>query len=186
MDGRMTKPPATARKNARPPTPEKPRGRGARSVAEMLPDIGGAAFRRFGFVQSSVVSRWAEIVGARFADVTAPEMIRFPTGKRRDGTLVLTVESAFGPMIQHVVPVIVERVNRFFGYPAVARVTIRAGALPKPEPRRAPPSLKPVSAEIGDSLRAIADPELRDCLAALAAAVAASEARSIPIQGKIS
>ena len=180
----MTKPPV--RKNARPPAEEKPRGRGARSVAEMLPDIGGAAFRRFGFVQSSVVSRWAEIVGARFADVTAPEMIRFPAGKRRDGNLVLAVESAFGPMIQHVVPVIVERVNRFFGYPAVARVTIRAGTLPKAEPRRLAPPLQPVSKEIGDSLREIADPELRDCLAALAAAVAASEARSIPIQGKIS
>jgi hypothetical protein len=32
-----------------------------------------------------------------------------------------------------------------------------------------------VSAEIGDSLRTIVDPELRDCLSALAAALTASE-----------
>lgn len=151
------------------------RVRGVRSVAEMLPAVGDKAFRRFGFVQSSVVSRWGEIVGARYAEVSSPEMIRFPAGKRSGGTLVLTVESAHAPMMQHVTPAIMERVNRFFGYAAVAKVTIQQGAAAKPKPRREPPVLKPVSAEVGDSLRSIADPELRDCLSALAAAVAVSE-----------
>ena len=170
----MTKRPTGPRKPGTAPE-EAPRGRGVRSVAEMMPAIGGAAFRRFGFVQSSVVSRWAEIVGAPYAEVCAPEMIRFPAGKRGDGTLVLAVEGAHGPMLQHVAPVIVERVNRFFGYPAVARVTIRQAAAARPSPRRAPPSPRPAPAELGESLRAIVDPELRDCLAALAGALAASE-----------
>ena len=65
-----------------------------------MPDIGRAAFRRFGFVQSSVVSRWDEIVGARYAAVSAPEAIRFPVGKKSDGTLELTVEGAHAPMAQ--------------------------------------------------------------------------------------
>jgi hypothetical protein len=56
----------------------------------------------------------------------------------------------------------------------VARIAIRQGAMPAPKPRAAPPSLRPVPAELGDSLRNIADPELRECLAALAGAVAAS------------
>ena len=59
---------------------ETPRGGRARSVAELLPDAGGASFRKFGFVQHSIVSRWAEIVGARYAGVSAPESIRFPPG----------------------------------------------------------------------------------------------------------
>ena len=151
-----------------------PRGRGARAVADMLPEVGGAAFRRFGFVQSAVVSRWAEIVGARYAEVSAPESIRFTGAKRRDGVLTLAVAGAHGPMMQHVAPAIVERVNRFFGYAAVARLVIRQGAMAPPAPRVAPPSLRPVPAELGDSLRGIVDPELRECLAALAGAVAAS------------
>ena len=39
------------------------RARRARAVSDLLPEAGGAAFRRFGFVQSSIVSRWREIVG---------------------------------------------------------------------------------------------------------------------------
>jgi hypothetical protein len=171
MAWRMTERQTRRRKTE---APEARRARGVRSVAELVPAVGGAAFRRFGFVQSAVVSRWAEIVGPRYAAVSAPESIRFPHGKRADGVLSLVVESAHAPMMQHVAPAIVERINLFFGYPAVARVAIRQGAAAKAEPRRAPPSLRPVPIEMGESVRAVADPELRACLEALAGAVAAS------------
>ena len=164
----------TERKSRGGKLPEEPRRRGQRAVADLLPDIGAAAFKRFGFVQSAVVSRWAEIVGARYAEVSAPESIRFPTGKKSDGTLTLSVMGAHAPMRQHVAPAIMERVNQFFGYAAVARIVIRQGAIAAPRTRAAPPSLRPVPAELGDSLRNIADPELRECLSALAGAVAAS------------
>ena len=164
----------------------------ARAVSDMLPDVGRAAFRRFGFIQSSVVSRWHEIVGERYAGVSSPESIRFPVGKRSGGVLTLVVDGAHATMMQHVAPVIVERVNRFFGYAAVARVAFRQGAVreAKAKPRAAPPSLRPIPADLGDSLRSIADPELREVLEALARGVAASEGRTtqlvaIPIIGKI-
>ncbi len=165
----------TERKSRSKRPEEQPRRRGQRAVADLLPDIGAAAFKRFGFVQSAIVSRWGEIVGARYAEVSAPESIRFPSGKKSDGTLTLAVTGAHAPMMQHVAPAIIERVNQFFGYAAVARVVIRQGAMPAPKPRAAPPSLKPVPAELGDSLRNIADPELHAVLSALAGAVAASD-----------
>ena len=164
----------TERKSRAKPPQEEPRRRGQRAVADLLPDIGAAAFKRFGFVQSAVVSRWGEIVGQRYAEVSAPESIRFPAGKKSDGTLTLAVTGAHAPMMQHVAPAILERVNLFFGYPAVARIVIRQGAMPAPKPRAAPPSVRAVPSELGDSLRNIADPELRECLSALAGAVAAS------------
>ncbi len=151
--------------------PDEPvRQNRARALSEIVPEIGGAAFRRFGFVQSAIISRWPEIVGQRFAGVSAPESIRFPAGKKSDGVLTLTVEGAHAPMMQHVAPTLIERVNLFFGYPAVARVQIRQAAAqprPKPVPKPAPPSLKPVA--LGDSLRAVGDPELRAVLESLAA-----------------
>ncbi len=153
---------------------EEPRRRGQRAVADLLPDVGAAAFKRFGFVQSSVVSRWPEIVGLRYAEVSAPESIRFPHGKKSDGTLTLTVAGAHAPMMQHIAPAIMERVNLFFGYVAVARIVIRQGTMAVPKPRVAPPPLRPVPAELGDSLRNITDPELHACLSALAGAMAAS------------
>lgn len=155
---------------------ERPRGGPARAVADLMPEIGRAAFRRFGFVQSSIVSRWVDIVGDQYARVTAPESLRFPHGKRDNGTLTLTISGAHAPMIQHVEPEIIERVNRFFGYAAVAKVRMVQGVVtpPRPGPVRAPPMLKPVPQELGDSLRDIGDPELRTVLQNLAAGLANS------------
>jgi hypothetical protein len=178
MDQVMDKGKPTSEK-ARPkkvaPKPyQRPRGGEARAVSDLMPEIGRAAFRRFGFVQCSVVSRWDEIVGVRYAAVSAPEAIRFPVGKKSEGTLELTVEGAHATMIQHVIPEIIERVNRFFGYGAVARIKVRQGVVAKPALRQpaAPPSLKPVPMELGDSLREIGDPELFAVLESLAKSLA--------------
>ena len=157
----------------RGPAPSEPvRANRPRQVAELLPDVGRAAFRRFGFVQSSIVSRWPEIVGERYAGASTPESIRFPAGKKADGTLTLVVRGAFAPMMQHIAPEIIDRVNTFFGYAAVARVTIRQGEVAARPKRAAPPSLRAVPVELGASLRTIADPELKAVLEALAAGVA--------------
>jgi hypothetical protein len=159
---------------------ERPRGGPARAVGELMPEIGRTAFRKFGFVQSSVVSRWPEIVGERHARACTPESIRFPPGEKRDGILQLGVKPAHAPIIQHVIPEIISRVNRFFGYAAVARVKLRQGAV---QPRdalahnqrpAAPPSLKPIPMELGESLRDIGDPELRTVLESLARSLGTS------------
>jgi len=159
-------------KRPRAPSPEPVRQNRARQVAELLPAVGGAAFRKFGFVQSAVVTRWPEIVGEKLARASTPESIRFPQGKKQDGVLTLTVRGAHAAMMSHITPEIIERVNRFFGYAAVARVTIRQGDIaPRAVPRpRAEP--RPVPVELGNSLRAMGDPELRAVRGALAVGVA--------------
>ncbi len=146
----------------------------------MLPQVGGAAFRRFGFVQSSVVSRWREIVGERYAAVSSPESIRFPAGRRQDGVLHLIVEGAYAPMMQHVEPAIVERVNRFFGYPAVARLRLTQGRPAVPPAASAPRAPCRAPANMEGSLRDVADPELREVLSALAGAIAARDEANAP------
>ena len=154
---------------------EAPRQNRVRKAGDMVGAIGGLAFKRFGFVQSAVVSRWVEIVGPRYARVSAPESIRFPAGKKAGGTLTLLVEGAHAPLMQHLAPIIVERVNRFFGYEAVARISFRQGAVAR-ERRPVPtPRPVPVPAELGPGLRAIADPELRTVLENLAGRLAVSD-----------
>jgi hypothetical protein len=165
-----------------PAQPEHRRGGRARSVAELLPDAGRAAFRRFGFVQSAVVTRWGEIVGPRYANVSAPESIKFPHGERTGGTLNLVVRGAHATMMQHIAPEIIERVNRFFGYAAIAKVQIRQGDVISRAKRTPPQPLPPAPPELGESLRTIADPELKAVLEALAAGVAAS--RGVPVIGE--
>jgi len=132
------------------------------------------AFRRFGFVQGAIVSRWPEIVGERYAKVSSPESIRFPAGKKSGGVLTLLVEGAHAPLIQHLAPLIIDRVNRFFGYHAIARVAFRQGRAPQATPRPERPQPGPVPKALGEGLREIADPELRACLESLAARIATS------------
>lgn len=155
---------------------QKSRSGKSRAMADIVPMVGRAAFRRFGFVQSSVVSRWHEIVGDRYAEVSAPESIRFPQGQRDQGTLTLTVEGAFAPMLQQVTPEIIDRVNRFFGYRAVARVTLHHGVVAgRRRKAKAVESKTPLPEEMNSSLRAITDDGLRACLESLARRVCASD-----------
>jgi hypothetical protein len=184
MDDRMTDSPDKTIKRARKPRKapgeerqearERPRVGAARAISDLMPDIGRAAFRKFGFIQSSVVTRWAEIVGQRHAALTAPDHIRFPAGKRSGGTLQLVVASGHAPMIQHILPEIIERVNRFFGYEAVVRITLKQGMVRKAEPVDRPPPamLRPVPQDLGEGLREVSDPELRAVLESLARGLA--------------
>lgn len=180
----MTEPkkPTPKRKTAKRALEPAARIGGPRAIADLMPRIGDAAFRRFGFVQSSVVTRWAEIVGERTAAISTPESIRFPAGKKAEGTLALTVMSGHGPIMQHILPEIIDRVNRFFGYPAVAKIALRQGMPPGRDTRRRPPAPvpQPIPDDIGDSLRAIGDPELRAVLEAMAQGLA-----NAPPLGKI-
>jgi len=148
------------------------------------------AFKRFGFVQSAVVSRWSEIVGERYAKVSSPESIRFPAGRKSGGVLTLLVQGAHAPLMQHLAPLIIERVNRFFGYQAIDRLVFRQGKLVTHREQLKRPELRPVPKELGEGLREIADPELRACLESLAARIetssgvpslASSEEPPIPI-----
>ena len=174
------KPPA--KPAGKPPSQwQRPRGAGVRAIGELTPAIGRTAFRRFGFVQSSVVTRWGEIVGPIHAQHCAPESIRFPPGEKADGILQLVVSPGHAPLIQHVTEEIIERVNRFFGYRAVARIKIRQGEVQnavgtKPKASAAP-SLRPIPMALGDSLRDIGDPELRTVLESLARSMSAVDDR---------
>lgn len=164
--------PKAAGKKPAPRDYERPRGGEARAISDLVPGIGRAAFRKFGFIQSSVVSRWREIVGDRIADITQPAMIRFPVGAKADGTLHLVISGAHAPMLQHVTPDLMTAVNRFFGYAAIAKIHMTHGQITPAAPIHPAVMLRPVPEELGDSLRDIGDPELKAVLERMAAGLA--------------
>ena len=166
---------AAMAKSRRPESSEESPRRGyARAAGELVGDIAGTTFKRFGFVQGAVVSRWVEIVGDRYAKVSTPESIRFPAGRKSNGTLTLSVEGAHAPLMQHLAPLIIERVNRFFGYAAIDKIAFRQGRQARAQPKVVRPVSAAVPKQLGEGLRQIADPELRACLESLAGKLAGS------------
>jgi hypothetical protein len=160
-----------------PPKPAAPKQRGGRAkpIAELVSDVGGQAFKRFGFTHSALNDRWAEIVGPQFARHSRPLKLRFPRGQKDAGTLAIAATGALAPMLRHVETQIIERANRILGFAAVARIVIEQGAAtmaPPPQPPPPPPGPLPESTR--STLREIADPELRATLQSLAEALATS------------
>lgn len=152
------------------------RGGGARAIADLVPAVSDLAFRKFGFVQSALITRWPEIVGEKVATVSQPQGLRFTRGTKAEGTLKLTVTSAAAPMVQHLTGDLMAAVNRFFGYRAVARIDIVQGAIAKRQPlsrpEAAPQRIGPAPQSNSAGVRAVADPELRAVLEGLAASLA--------------
>ena len=162
-------------KSLRPESEEDAPRRGhARACGDLIGDITGTTFKRFGFIQGAVVSRWPEVVGERFERVSTPQSVRFPAGKKAGGTLTLAVDGAHAPLIQHLGPLIIERVNRFFGYEAVLKIAFRQGRAAKAKPNPSRPVSAQIPGELGEGLRQIADPELRTVLESLAGKLAGS------------
>ena len=156
------------------PVPPPERSRRARPVADLVPSVGGVAFKRFGFTQSAIVARWEDVVGARYARHSRPESLSFPRGKQDGGTLKVAVTGALAPMLRHVEPQVIERVNRLLGYAAVVRLVLRHADM-EPLAHLAPsPVPVELSAETRSTLREIADPDLRASLESLALALSVS------------
>ena len=164
---------------AKKPEPASPeRSKRPRRVADLVPAIGGQAFRRFGFTQSIIVERWAEIVGDRYARHSRPESLSLARGKTPGGVLKVAVSGAVAPMLAHVEPQVIERCNRLLGAGTVVRVQLRQTDIDAPARVVVPPPVE-LSPETRSTLRDIADPDLRASLESLAQALSAT--RGLPV-----
>ncbi len=151
-----------------------------RSYAKPLSQIVGKtieeAFAKQGFASTGLVTHWGEIVGTEIADHAEPMRMIWPRRVHQNdpepATLVLRVEGPVALEIQHLSGVIIERVNRFFGWRAVARIQIRQAPLRRQAKKQPPPAPDPaVVARLAAGMGDIADDALRDALARLGASV---------------
>jgi hypothetical protein len=103
------------------------RGGFRRASDETRPVLDKVAGRQ-GFAQAEVLLRWAEIVGEALAPTCRPVRVSYRGERGRDqslgATLVVQTTSARAPEVEHLAPRIVERVNQFYGYRAVARIRL--------------------------------------------------------------
>ena len=149
--------------------------RPVRSLAVLAQSFLAESFARQGFARSELVTRWTEIAGPEVAAHAQPLKIRW--NRTRDSepeepaTLVLRVEGPAAIEIQHMAGVIIERVNRFFGWQAIGQIALRQGPLSRHEEAAAPQADPAEATRIAETLTDVADENLRLALGRLGAAV---------------
>jgi hypothetical protein len=142
-----------------------------------------------GFGESDIILHWDDIAGPRLSAVSDPIRLQWPPrppGRSPEAppdpaTLVVRIEGAFALELQHLAPLIIERVNARLGWKCVGKLSIRQGPSPRAAAKRqhrvAPDPAARREAEAAAA--GIEDDGLRAALARLGAA-AISESRRKP------
>lgn len=163
------------------PAPEKKedapkRSFRARGLADLAADLTKGPFRKRGFAQREIVTRWPEIVGDLLGRHSLPERIRFPRDENEGATLVVRAASGFATELQHLEPAVIARINGYFGFRAIGRLSIVQAPMPRPKKRTpAPPRQLDATEEarIAEQAARLRDPDLAGALRRLGTAVRA-------------
>ena len=146
------------------------RGGGLRRLPELLGRLLDPAARRRGLAEARLLTDWPLVVGPELGARCQP--IRLAGA--RDGTggvLTIHVGGASALELQHGEMQVVERINDFFGYPAVARLRLIQAPPERPVKPPAPWPVRPLAADelaaLAGTVEAVSDRALRCALARL-------------------
>ena len=146
-----------------------------RPLSELLSATLSDVLKAQGFASTEIISRWNDIVGPEIAGHSEPLKINWPRApageKPEPATLVLRVEGPAALEIQHLSEVILDRVNRFFGWQAIGRIAIRQAPLRRRESSPVPKIDDAAAARIADALPDIKDDNLRQSPGRLASVI---------------
>lgn len=122
-----------------------------------------------GVALAEIINRWAEIVGPLLTTETQPEKLIYAAGAGHAATLEIGVSPAFALELQHLSPLIIDKVNGYFGFRAVEKLRLKQTPIRRPEsPQKAGRSSQPLSAEqrqkLEELLVGVEDRELRQAL----------------------
>ena len=145
------------------------RSKSLRAVAVEADRVTGPIRKKRGLADAALISDWPDIIGAALAAECVPLRIaRGPDGT--GGTLHIRVSGALALELQHMQPQVIERINGYFGYQAIARIALQQGPIgarkPAPRKRATPPSDEDAAA-LAVQLDGIVDEDLRRALEAL-------------------
>ncbi|MGA7657250.1 MAG: DciA family protein [Methylocella sp.] len=153
----------------------------SRPLADFVHTAIDPVVARQGFGQSGLILFWDAIVGERLAAISQPVKMQWPArGRDRaadngaaTATLIIRVESGFALEMQHLAPIIIERINAHFGWRSVSRIQLKQGPLAARKPARnvarAPDAAAEAAAE--KLVGPVMDEPLRQALTRLGARV---------------
>jgi hypothetical protein len=148
---------------------------GPRRLSRTVATVAGQALGRKGLGFGQLVAQWDQIMGPDVAGWTRPAKLSFPRGKQGEATLTIETSGARAIELQHQLPQLIERVNGFFGWAAVARIKL-VQAMPAMPPLQSQ-DLRPLSVEetreVAAAVAHVEDPLLKAALESLGRRISA-------------
>ena len=162
---------------------------GSRPLGDWVGGCIAPALARYGFGEGDLITAWVDIAGERVASFAEPISIKWPRGlargsvepeaagktppEHRAATLILRVDGGFGLELQHLAPMLIERINAHLGWRCIGKIALRQaplqGRLP---PKRLPSPPAPAAIEKArDLVSGIEDDRLRMALVRLGSRV---------------
>ncbi|MFM9860839.1 DciA family protein [Pseudoxanthobacter sp. M-2] len=153
-----------------------------RPIADLVGRAIDPACRRRGFASSELVTLWPELVGAEVAEGSRPEKLVWPrrrgeAGEGEPATLMVSADGPTALILTHAGPQLVERLNAFLGWRAIARIRVEQNFRPPPPPpvrRRTRPLAPDEAAALAARAGGIANGGLRQAVERLGRAVLSS------------
>lgn len=111
-----------------------------------------------------ILGHWDAIAGPLLAAETQPERLIYAAGAGHAATLEVAVSPAFALELQHLAPLVVEKINGYFGYRAVAGLKLKQMPIRRAEsPRDSAVATRRESRPLSDAEQE----KLRDLLAGI-------------------
>ena len=98
-----------------------------RPISDLVPKLTKGILGKKGLLFGKLVTEWAHIVSPEIASKTAPFDLRFAGkyGKKSSQAILhISVQSAFALEISYQKALLLERLNIFFGYPAIKDIKL--------------------------------------------------------------
>jgi hypothetical protein len=151
---------------------------GPRKLADTLSRLSDPVFRRRGFAVREIVTRWSAIVGVQLAAQSCPEKLIFPGNEGGNAALHIKTNGPLALELQHLSPLIIDRVNTYYGFSAVSRLVLHQGPIP-PRPKAVQQAMRTLSdgeqKALNETVSAVRNNDLRHALTALGHSIIASD-----------
>jgi len=95
-----------------------------KSIKAVVNRVVNPIAKKRGIIHGKIILEWEKIVGPQYAAFCAPLKIAFRQGYRTYGILHIKVNPSHALLLTHSKDLVIEKVNTFFGYPAVSALKI--------------------------------------------------------------
>lgn len=151
---------------------------GLRAIAATVPKVTRRALGRRALGAAGLIADWPQVVGPEISARCHPRKLERPRrGDSKGGVLTLRADAGFALELQHLEPLLIERINGYLGFAAVSRLRLiqTPGRRPPPAPPRTAPIDPAREAALLQRVESVTEPDLHDALLALGRAVAGEQ-----------